>query len=134
MREQWARRVLYFAGTWNVVGGLTALAGPARHFDQMYAGSLDLHDPLQAFFFQATWINVIAWGVGYLLAARWSSVRAGILVAGAAGKLAYFAACWSLFRTGLGNGMLLGTGLMDVGFASMFLLIVAGRPSWIYRA
>ena len=64
MTETWRRRVLYVAGAWNVVGGASALADPARPFAQLYGAALSLADPLQAFFFRATWINVIAWGSG----------------------------------------------------------------------
>ncbi|MEO5925734.1 MAG: hypothetical protein ABIR70_18090 [Bryobacteraceae bacterium] len=62
MTETWTRRILYFAGSWNVLGGLSALLDPSRHLAQMYTGALQFSDPLQAFFFRATWINVIAWG------------------------------------------------------------------------
>ena len=75
MSETWRSRALYFAGAWNVIGGASALADPARHFAQMYSGALSLDDPLQAFFFRATWINVIAWGIGYILAGRHSAAR-----------------------------------------------------------
>ena len=70
MSEAWRRWGLYLAGVWNLVGGATALDDPARHFAQLYGTALSLADPLQAFFYRATWINVIAWGVGYILAAR----------------------------------------------------------------
>src|SRR5262245_10809930 len=79
--ETWIRRALYFAGAWNIIGGVTALADPARHFAQMYEGALSLGDPIQAFFFRATWINVIAWGVGYILAGRNRSAGEGVLIA-----------------------------------------------------
>jgi len=96
MTEAWRRRGLYLAGAWNLVGGITALADPARHFAQLYGTALSLADPLQAFFYRATWINVLAWGVGYVLAARHRSGRTPILLAGGLGKVAYFAACVGL--------------------------------------
>lgn len=51
MSETWRRRILYVAGAWNVVGGVSALADPARHFAQLYGAALTLDDPLQAFFY-----------------------------------------------------------------------------------
>lgn len=142
MKESWIRRALYFAAAWNILGAASALADPARHFVQMYTGTLSMNDPLQAFFFRATWINVMAWGVAYLLGARVVKARSGILVAGGAGKLAYFAACVSLYQSGQGSALLLATGLLDVAFAALFAKIVwrmevAGpwkAQSWASRA
>ena len=112
MSETWTKRALYFAGAWNVIGS---------------AGALSLDDPLQAFFFRATWINVIAWGIGYILAGRHSAARGPVLIAGGAGKLAYFGACLALFLSGRGSTMLLAAGILDVIFAA-FLSIGAGAP------
>jgi hypothetical protein len=133
MGESWRRRVLYLAGAWNVLRGISALADPARHFDQLYNGALSLGDPLQAFFFRATWINVIAWGLGYILAGRYPAARGPVLLAGGAGKLAYFGACLALFSSGSGSTMLLVSGVLDVIFAGFFVYVVwsrqAGQPA-----
>jgi hypothetical protein len=132
MSETWKRRFLLLAGLWNIVGGLSALADPAAHFAQLYRTTLSLDDPLQTFFFRATWINVIAWGVGYILAARWPAARGPVLIAGAAGKCTYFAACIALFASGVGTRMLLGAGLLDPIMAAFFVYVVwsqgSGRP------
>jgi hypothetical protein len=125
--ETWRRGGLYLAGAWNIVGGLTALADPARHFAQLYGTGLSLGDPLQAFFFRATWINVIAWGVGYILAARHRAARAPVLIAGGAGKLAYSAACVSLVVSGIGGAALLVSGALDALFAGFFAAVLWGR-------
>jgi len=127
--ETWIKRVLYVAGAWNVLGGVSALADPARHFAQLYGGSLSLSDPLQAFFFRATWINVIAWGVGYILAARHPRARGPVLLAGGAGKIAYFGACLVLYLSGRGSSMLLAAGILDLIFAGFFGYVV-----WVGRA
>ncbi len=129
MDEAWKRRGLYLAGAWNVVGGLSALADPARHFAQLYGAALSLSDPLQAFFFRATWINVIAWGLGYILAARHPAARAPVLIAGGTGKLAYFGACLGLVTGGVGGPGLLASGVLDVIFAGFFAYVVwSPRP------
>ena len=125
--EPWIRRALYFAGAWNIIGGITALADPARHFAQMYAGALSLGDPIQAFFFRATWINVIAWGIGYILAGSRPSVGQGVLIAGGAGKLAYFGACLALYLSGRGSTTLLAAGVFDVVCAAFFAYVVLVR-------
>jgi len=129
MTERWKQAVLYVAASWNVLGGVSALLDPASHFRQLYFGALRLDDPLQAFFFRAVWINVIAWGVGYALAARWPVARAPILVAGGLGKLAYFGACVALFAAGGGGTPLLTAGALDLAFAAMFASVLwLGRP------
>lgn len=91
--------------------------------------SLTLGDPLQAFFFRATWINVVAWGFGYILAGRFPSARGPVLIAGGAGKLAYFGACVSLFSSGIGGTMLLLAGIFDVLFAAFFAYAVYASRS-----
>ena len=70
MTDAWQRRALYLAGAWNMIGGAGALADPAGHFAQFYTTALSLDDPLQAFFFRTTWINAMAWGIGYAMAGR----------------------------------------------------------------
>lgn len=127
MGKVWIRYVLYFAGAWNLIGGATALADPAGHFAQMYSGALSLDAPLQMFFFRATWINVMAWGVGYVLAGLLPSSRVPILAAGGAGKLAYFWACAALFRSGRGSAMLFAAGVLDVLFAAFFAYAIWPR-------
>jgi hypothetical protein len=127
--EAWRRRGLYLAGAWNIVGGLTALADPARHFAQFYGTGLSLGDPLQAFFFRVTWINVIAWGLAYVLAARHRAARTPVLVAGGAGKLAYCSACAGLVVGGIGGVALLVSGVVDGLFAAFFVAVLWGPRS-----
>jgi hypothetical protein len=124
MSEAWRRWGLYLAGVWNLVGGATALVDPARHFAQLYGTALSLADPLQAFFYRATWINVIAWGVGYILAARHRTGRPPILIAGGLGKLAYAAACVGLVVNGIGGAALLASGVLDLLFAAFFAAVL----------
>ena len=127
MTETWRRRGLYVAGAWNIVGGASPLLDPAGHFAQFYTTSLSLADPLQAFFFRTTWINAMAWGVGYALSGRHFAARVPVLTAGCAGKLAYCGACIALFLSGVGNGWLLATGVADVVFAAFFAYVLTRR-------
>lgn len=120
MNDFWQKRVLIVAAGWNLLGGSSALLDPPRHFAQLFTESLSLGDPLQAFFFRCTWINVIAWGVAYLLAAFWQSSRLAVLLAGGAGKVAYCGACIALYSTGVGKPMLLAAGIVDLTLAALF--------------
>lgn len=124
MSETWIRRGLFLAGAWNIVGGGSALLDPERHFAQMFTGSLSLGDPVQAFFFRCVWINVIAWGIGYVAAAFRPAARGPVLLAGGIGKLAYFGACVALFTSGGGNTALLTAGIVDLAFAASFFHIL----------
>jgi hypothetical protein len=124
----WQRVVLYAAGAYNGIGGLSALVDPSMHFTTMYTWALSLEDPLQVFFFRVTWVNAIAWGVAYLLAARLPAARTPVLVAGSVGKVAYCGVCIALFRTGVGSALLLATGAIDVLFAALFLVILVRTP------
>jgi hypothetical protein len=93
----------------------------------MYNGALSLDDSLQAFFFRATWINVMGWGIGYVLAGHMPSARIPILAAGGVGKLAYFGACTALFMSGKGSTMLFAAGVLDVLFSAFFAYAIWPR-------
>lgn len=127
--ENWKSPILYILGAWNLVGGATALLDPSRHFAQLYTTTLNLADPLQAFFFRATWINVAAWGIGYILAGRYPGARVPVLAAGGAGKLAYFGACLALGLSGTGRAALVAFGALDVVIAAFFAYIL-----WVEKA
>jgi hypothetical protein len=134
MNDFWQRRLLIVAAGWNVLGGASALFDPPRHFTQLFTESLSLGDPLQAFFFRCTWINVIAWGAAYLLAALWQSSRMAVLLAGGAGKVAYCGACIALYSTGVGKPMLLGAGIVDLVLAALFAVaLMSNRRASVPR-
>jgi hypothetical protein len=127
LSERWIRRLLFLIGVWNIVGGVSALVDPSGHFEQAYRGSLPLVDPVQIFFFRATWINVIAWGFGYILAGSFPSARVPILAAGGLGKLAYFGACLALFLGGHARTALLAAGILDVVLAAFFAYVLFSK-------
>ena len=128
MSETWQKRLLIVAAAWNLLGGAASLMDPAAHFAQMYLGTLDLADPLQRFFFQSVWIAVMAWGAAYLAAAFAPAARPAVFAAGAAGKLAYFAACLSLFLEGEAKlALLIAAGIGDFAIALLFMLALGAR-------
>lgn len=124
MKRNWPKWLLLIAAGWNVLGGASALLNPAQHFAQMYTGSLSLDDPLQLFFYRGVWINVIAWGIAYLVAAMLPRSRTSVLVAGATGKFGYFLACWLLFSSGVGQVLVIAAGVVDLGFVALFTLAI----------
>ncbi|MBX3606672.1 MAG: hypothetical protein KF788_15440 [Piscinibacter sp.] len=121
MNDTWTKRLLLVAAAWNITGGVTSLADPARHFAQMYTVAPAVAgDPLLAYFYQCTWINVLAWGAAYALAAFWPRSRAVVLAAGGAGKAVYFLACAALVASGVGRPLVLAFGLGDLLMAALF--------------
>lgn len=121
MNETWIKRLLLAAAAWNLTGAATSLAAPANHFAQMYrVAPAVADDPLLMYFFQCTWINVLAWGMAYALAAFWPRSRAAVLAAGGAGKAVYFIACATLVASGLGKPLVLAFGLGDLLMAALF--------------
>ena len=120
MGETSRKGLLLAAAAWNVVGGASALLDPAAHFAQLFTGTLSLDDPIQLFFFRCVWINVIAWGLAYLIAALRPDTRLAVIAAGGLGKFTYFLACVSLFDAGLGKAALLAAALADLFFAALF--------------
>lgn len=107
MSESWQRRILYVAAAWNLVGGIAALAQSPR---------------------QVAWIAVIAWGAAYLGAVFAPAARRVVVLAGGAGKLAYFAACVALFRQGAIDATLLAAGAADLVFVALFA-VIAFQPA-----
>lgn len=121
MNETWIKRLLLVSAAWNITGGVTSLADPANHFAQMYtAAPAVANDPLLMYFYQCTWINVLAWGAAYALAAFWPQSRAAVLAAGGAGKAVYFLACAALVASGVGKPLVLAFGLGDLLMGVLF--------------
>lgn len=121
MNEIWTKRLLLASAAWNITGGLSSLADPAHHIAQMYTvAPAAANDVLLRYFYQCTWINVLAWGAAYGLAAFWPASRAAVLAAGGAGKAAYFVACAALVASGVGKPLVLAFGLGDLLMAALF--------------
>jgi hypothetical protein len=92
----------------------------------MYTVTPRPEDALLMYFYQCTWINVLAWGAAYLLAAFWRDSRPAVLVAGGIGKAVYFLACAGLVLSGVGKPLVLLFGLGD--------LVMAGLFAWAFLA
>lgn len=120
MNETWTQRTLLLAAAWNIIGGVLSLADPGHHFAQMYTVAPAADDALLMYFYRCTWINVLAWGCAYGLAAFWPLSRAAVLAAGAAGKAAYGLACAALVASGVGKPLVLGFGLGDGLMSALF--------------
>lgn len=136
MNEAWTRRLLLLAAIWNITGAVTSLADPAHHFAQMYAAAPPAaDDALLMYFYRCTWINVLAWGGAYALAAVWPASRAAVLAAGGAGKALYFLACAALVASGTGKPLVLAFGLGDLLMAALFgwALLSQRRREWPLR-
>jgi hypothetical protein len=129
MNETWIKRMLLASAAWNIIGAAASLADPAQHFSQMYTAAPAVDDALLMFFYRCTWINVLAWGLAYLLAAYWPQSRKAVLAAGAAGKAVYFVACAALVSSGAGRPLVLAFGLGDLIMAALFAwaLLSQGR-------
>jgi hypothetical protein len=137
MNATWTRRLLLGAAAWNLTGGVTSLADPANHIAQMYTVALSADDALFAYFYQCTWINVLAWGLAYLFAAFWPQSRQAVLAAGGIGKAVYFVACAMLVATGVGKPLVLAFGVGDLVMAVLFAWAwfsgrsgVRSSPAW----
>jgi hypothetical protein len=120
VNETWTKRMLLASAAWNIAGGVTSLADPINHFEQMYNVAPAANDALLMYFYQCTWINVLAWGLAYLLAAFWTRSRTAVLTAGGLGKAVYFLACMSLVASGVGKPLVLAFGLGDLLMAALF--------------
>jgi hypothetical protein len=127
MNEAWQRRVLWIAAAWNVLGGVSALVDPGKHFAQLYTASLNLNEPLELFFYRCVWFNILGWGVAYFLAARFPGARMPVLAGGGLGKAAYAIACFALYSRGLGTGALVAAGVFDLLLAALFALALFPR-------
>jgi hypothetical protein len=120
MNQAWIKRLLLASAAWNLTGGITSLADPANHFARMYNAVPPAEDALLTYFYQCTWINVLAWGLAYLLAAFWPESRRAVLAAGGIGKAVYFLACAMLVYSGVGKPLVLAFGIGDLLMAVLF--------------
>jgi hypothetical protein len=120
MNETWTQRLLLASAAWNGIGALVSLADPANHFAQMYTVPVPADDRLLMYFYACTWINVLAWGLAYALAAYWKASRPAVLAAGGIGKAVYFVACLGLVASGAGKPLVLAFGLGDLALALLF--------------
>lgn len=137
MNETWTQRLLLASAAWNITGGASSLADPANHFAQMYTVTPPADDALLMYFYQCTWINVLAWGLAYLLAAFWPQTRKAVLAAGGIGKAVYFLACAALVASGVGKPLVLAFGIGDLAMAGLFGWALVARhrserrgPAW----
>lgn len=130
MNETWIKRLLLASAAWNITGGASSLADPANHFAQMYTVTPPVGDALLMYFYQCTWINVLAWGLAYLLAAFWPQTRQAVLMAGGIGKAVYFLACATLVAGGIGKPLVLAFGIGDLAMAVLFgWALISGHRS-----
>jgi|SRR6187399_1972002 len=130
MTETGSKRLLSIAAGWSFLGAGTALLYPSQHFATLYTTSLSLSDPLQSFFYRCTWISVLGWGGTYILAALFPASRKSVLIPGAAGKVAFFAACIGLYSTGVGKSAIVFAGSVDLLLAVLFAAILfSARPA-----
>jgi hypothetical protein len=121
VNETWIKRLLLVSAAWNIIGAVTSLADPANHFAQMYTAAPQIaDDALLMYFYRCTWINVLAWGAAYALAAFCPRSRPAVLAAGGAGKAVYFLACTALVASGVGKPLVLAFGLADLTMAALF--------------
>jgi hypothetical protein len=127
MTEVWQKRVLWIAAAWNILGGISALIDPAKHFEQLYTSSLNLNEPLQLFFYRCVWINILGWGVAYLMAARLPGSRTPVFAGGGLGKAVYAGACFALYAGGRGTGALIAAAVFDLLLAALFALALFSR-------
>ena len=121
------RWILAAIGAWTALAGASALLDPAGHL-ALYAGDLDLRDPMAAFFFRATWIQVTSWGLGYLLAAYRPQAAGPVLLAGAVGKTLYFVTVLLAYQDAVASSTLLGFAMLDLVFAAYFVHFVLATP------
>ncbi|MDM4765905.1 hypothetical protein [Pelomonas sp. SE-A7] len=134
MNESWIKRLLLVAAAWNITGGASSLLAPANHFEQMYSVAPAANDALLNYFYQCTWINVLAWGLAYLLAALWRPSRPAVLVAGGIGKAVYFLACVGLYLSGAGKPLVMVFGVGDLLMAALFGWALLSTRSEIDRS
>jgi len=120
MNSTWTQRLLLFAAAWNIIGALASMADPAHHFAQTMTVAAPLDNAVLMYFYWCTWINVLAWGVAYGLAACMPGAHVAVLAAGSAGKAGYFMATAALVAADVGKPVMLIAGIGDLVMALLF--------------
>jgi hypothetical protein len=118
---KWQKPALYAVGAWTAFGGISALADPGGHWATFFGGPA----PGPAIVAIA-YAQLLAWGVGYALAAHEPAARGPMLAAGAVGKALYAAITIGAFASGAGTSALLATGIGDIAIAALFAWLVWG--------
>lgn len=127
MNSKWRTRALYGIGAWTALGGITALVDPGAHCALFFGGEGLVDSDAALLVFRIAYAQLVAWGVGYALAARCSAMQTPMLAAGAMGKSIYAAIVIVAFARGSGTTALLATGVGDLLIASFFVVTLAQR-------
>jgi hypothetical protein len=130
--SKWQRVALYIVGAWTAFGGISALLDPRAHGETFFGDASIADSGGAQILFSIAYAQLIAWGAGYVLAARKPAMSVPMLAAGALGKLGYFALTVLAYERGSGTAALLATGIGDLAIASFFAFLIVrsiARPA-----
>src|SRR5687767_6503123 len=112
--KRWQRGALYGIGAWTAFGGVSALVDPAAQAATFFTDASVVESGGGLLLLRLAYAQLLAWGVGYALAARFPAMLVPILGAGIVGKVSYAALTAIAYGTGSGTFALLLTGAGDL--------------------
>ncbi len=123
MRDLRPYRILFLvAFLWNMAGGIVPLLDLESSFQLMYGVSVPVEQSLAYLGWEAFWVSVLLFGVGYLFLALNPLKNHGVVVLAIVGK-SYIGLRWILmFLDGSATWFALLGGLGDVAFALVFVV------------
>ena len=125
-------KVLFIvAGIWNLAAGVICWTGSVLMPDVFFK-MFNMPLPSSLFPFHAMFWSIIAFGIGYIIVSRDITKNHGLIFIGMLAKILFLIDCIITVILKEANIMLLGTGIVDLIFAILFvefLLKVKKVPS-----
>ena len=108
------------AGIWNLGAGILCWIGSVFMPD-MFFKMFGMPSPASLFPFHAMFWLILAFGIGYIIVSRDITKNHGIILIGMLAKILFFIDCIITLSLKEANIMLLGTGIVDLIFAILFI-------------
>jgi len=108
------------AGIWNLAAGIICWIGCVLMPDVFFR-MFNMPLPSSLFPFHAMFWFIIAFGIGYIIVSRDINKNHGVILIGMLAKFLFFIDCIVTLTLKEANIMLIGTGIIDLIFAILFL-------------
>ena len=119
-QSKYFKNLFIFAAIWNIVAGLSCWIG-TTFMSETFFTLFDMPKAESLFAFHAFFWTIIVIGYGFGIVSRDLNKNHGIVTIGIFGKIAFLVICLVTFLMKEANFLLLGTGIIDLIFAGLFL-------------
>jgi hypothetical protein len=114
------RNLFLIAAIWNLLAGFSCWLG-GIFMPDLFFGMFGMPSPASLFPFHAMFWFIISFGIGYLIVSHDISKNQGVVYIGIIGKVLFFTDCIITVALKEANFLLIGTGVIDLIFAILFI-------------